>query len=423
MSAINRPVPGQCRRAVVLGAGIIGVTTAYALQRRGFSVKVVDRDEPGRGCSYGNGGAISPDFCVPIAMPGMLKRVPRWLLDPEGPLVVRWRDLPRSIPWLLRWIKAGQADRLGPISEALRQLHASSYRRYLEILGPSADGLMGMTGQLYLWGTNAPNATETLANQIRDNFGIETRMLNRDEIREIDPELAPIFARGQYFPDNGQTVNPLRLVQTIADLVKRNGGEILKRQTVKFEFDGSHVESLRCVGDVLEADIFVIAAGIASKHFAKSLGDDVPLQAERGYSLILPNPGVRPRIKVSNRDYMFGVTSMEEGVRIAGTVEIADADAPMDDRRPRVMLQIAKRMYPRLNVEGAEPWVGSRPSTPDSLPIIDRSSRFPNVIYAFGHGHTGLTGAPMTAEIAASLAANIPPPIDPTPFSLKRFSR
>lgn len=423
MSATNHPVTCQGRRAIVLGAGIIGVTTAYALQRRGFLVKVVDQNDPGRGCSYGNGGAISPDFCVPIAMPGMLKRVPKWLFDPEGPLVVRWRDLPSSMPWLLRWIRAGQADRLGPISQALRQLHATSYKQYLDILGPSAAGLMGMTGQLYVWGSSAPNATETLANQIRDSFGIETRMLNRDEIREMDAELAPIFTRGQYFPDNGQTVNPLRLVQTIADLVKRNGGEILKRQALKFEFNGSHVGSLRCVGDALEADIFVVAAGISSKHFAKALGDDVPLQAERGYSLMLPNPGVRPRVKVSNRDYMFGVTSMENGVRIAGTVEIADADAPMDERRPRVMLQIAKRMYPRLNVEGAEPWVGSRPSTPDSLPLIDRSSRSPNVIYAFGHGHTGLTGAPMTAEIAASLAANIPAPIDPAPFSLSRFKR
>lgn len=423
MRATARSGPGEGRRAVVLGAGIIGITTARALQCQGFSVTIVDEDDPGHGCSYGNGGAISPDFCVPIAMPGMLKRVPKWLFDPKGPLVVRWRDLPSSIPWLVRWIRAGQFDRLGPISQALRRLHATSYERYQEILGSNAAGLIEKTGQLYVWGTNAPNATETLANQIRKNFGIETRTLNPDEIREMDSELAALFVRGQYFPENGQTVNPLRLVQTIADIVRSDGGEILKRRALKFELNGRRARYLRCDGDLLEADIFVVAAGMSSKGFAKALGDRVPLQAERGYHVMLPNPGIRPRIKIMNRDHMFGLTSMEHGVRISGTVEIASPDAPMDERRPRAMLDIAKRMYPRLNDEDAEFWMGCRPSTPDSLPVIDRSSRAANIIYAFGHGHTGLTGAPMTGEVVAALAADIRPPIDPSPYSLARFSR
>jgi D-amino-acid dehydrogenase len=151
------------------------------------------------------------------------------------------------------------------------------------------------------------------------------------------------------------------------------------------------------------------------------LGDAIPLEAERGYHVMLPDPRVRPRIKISNRDQMFGLTPMEHGVRISGTVEFADPDAPMDNRRAEVLLIHAKRMYPGLNGEGAQYWMGSRPSTPDSLPVIDRASRARNVVYAFGHGHTGLTGAPMTADLVAALLTGAEPPIDPSPYRAGRF--
>jgi D-amino-acid dehydrogenase len=165
----------------------------------------------------------------------------------------------------------------------------------------------------------------------------------------------------------------------------------------------------------------VIAAGIRARPLAAQLGDRVPLEAERGYHVMLPDPRVRPRIKISNRDHMFGLTPMEHGVRISGTVEFAGPDAPMDERRARALLVHAKRMYPGLNDTGAQFWMGSRPSTPDSLPVIDRASRARNVIYAFGHGHTGLTGAPMTAELVAALAQHRTPAIDAAPYRVTRF--
>lgn len=413
--------PGAGQRAVVIGAGIIGITAALALQRQGFRTTVIDKGDPGRGCSYGNGGAISPDFCVPIAMPGMLRRLPGWLLDPEGPLVVRWTDLPGSLPWLVRWIRAGRLASVEQHARALRALHAPSYERYQRLLGPRSAGLIEMTGQLYVWQGNAPNATEDLARRIRESFDVETRGLTADEIRELDGNLAPIFSRGLFFPENGHTLNPLRLVQTLADMLQAEGGRVLRRKAVSFAMDGTAVRHLQCEDGALEGDLFVVAAGIASAGFARALGDRVPLQAERGYHVMLPAPVVRPRIKISNRDFMFGLTPMEHGVRISGTVEIARPDAPMDERRPRAMLALARRMYPGLDPQGAEFWMGSRPSTPDSLPVIDRASRARNVIYAFGHGHTGLTGAPMTAEMVTALATAGKPPADPRPYGLARF--
>jgi glycine/D-amino acid oxidase-like deaminating enzyme len=413
--------PGVGRRAVVIGAGIIGVTAALALQRQGFRTTVIDEGEPGRGCSYGNGGAISPDFCVPIALPGMLRRLPKWLLDPQGPLVVRWSDLPASLPWLVRWIRAGRIGQVEQHARALRALHAPSYESYQRILGPRSTGLIEMTGQLYVWQSDAPNATEDLARRIREGFGVETRALTAEDIRELDGNLAPVFSRGLFFPENGHTLNPLRLVQTLVDMFQAEGGQVLRRRAISFALDGGGAHHLLCEGQVLEGQVFVVAAGIASAGLARSLGDRIPLQAERGYHVMLPAPAVRPRIKISNRDYMFGLTPMEHGVRISGTVEIARPEAPMDKRRPQAMLDIARRMYPGLDPQDAEFWMGSRPSTPDSLPVIDRASRARNVIYAFGHGHTGLTGAPMTAEIVAALATEGKPSVDPQPYGLARF--
>ncbi|MEQ9199972.1 MAG: FAD-binding oxidoreductase, partial [Rhodospirillales bacterium] len=166
---------------------------------------------------------------------------------------------------------------------------------------------------------------------------------------------------------------------------------------------------------------FVLAAGIDSGAIARKLGDRIPLQAERGYHVMLPDPGITPRIKISNRESMFGMTPLETGVRIAGTVEIASPDAPMDEARAHAMLDHASNMYPGINTEGATFWMGSRPSIPDSLPVIDRSSRHENVIYAFGHGHFGLTGAPMTAELVVSRILGRPGPVPYEPYELKRF--
>jgi len=407
----------------VIGAGIVGATAGLVLQRQGgFAVTLVDKGEPGMECSYGNGGAISPDFCVPASLPGMLRRVPRWFADPLGPLVVRWRRLPAAAPWLVRWIRAGDESRVNAASVALRKLHATCLTRYDELLGAHAAGLIEKTGQIYVWQSDRASPTEALARALREKQGVVTQALDAAQIRALDPDLAPGFSRGLFFPDNGHTVNPLRLVQTIVQLFVAAGGKVERRNVTGFERAGESVKSVRCADGVdVAADAVVVAAGIRSGKFAKALGDSVALEAERGYHVMLPDPRVRPKIKISNRDRMFGLTPMEHGVRISGTVEFAHPDAPMDERRAQILLTNAKRMYPGLNGEGAKFWMGSRPSTPDSLPVVGRASRAHNVVYAFGHGHTGLTGAPMTADLVAAMLTGGTPPIDPSPYRVGRF--
>ena len=406
----------------VVGAGIIGATTALHLRRLGLDVVLIDRAEPGSGCSFGNGGAISPDLCVPMALPGMLRRVPRWFADPLGPLVVRWQSLPSALPWLIRWIRAGRMDRVELLAKALRALHGPSLRRYAALLGPDAAGLIERTGQLYVWTGDTAGPTEQLARDLRSRNGVESRALDADEIYQIDPELAPGFRRGLFFPDNGHTVNPQRLVETLVNYFAEAGGTIRRDNLVGFERADSRVTRLLLEsGERLRVGSMVLATGIDAKGFARQFGDPVPLQAERGYHVMLPNPRVRPVIKISNRDHMFGMTPMEHGVRISGTVEIAAPDAPFNEERAWGLLEQARRMYPRIDAEGATVWMGSRPSTPDSLPVIGTARRAPNVVYAFGHGHSGLTGAPMTAELVAHWLVGKNAPIDPAPYRPDRF--
>ena len=421
---MNAPAAGRHEddgQTVVVGAGIIGTLCALHLQRLGRPAVLVDPGEPGMGCSFGNGGAISPDLCVPVALPGMLRRVPGWFRDPLGPLVVRWQTLPSALPWLIRWVRAGRMDRVEVLARALRALHGPSLDRYESLLGPDR-ALIERTGQLYVWRSSAAGPTEGLARGLRERNGVETRVLDAAAIRAIDPQLAPVFTRGLFFPDNGHTVNPLRLVQTLVGRFVEAGGRVRRDAALDLVRRDGRVTGVRLAsGAVLDARAVVIATGMDGGPFASRLGDRVALQAERGYHVMLPNPGVRPVVKVSNRDHMFGLTPMEHGVRIAGTVEITTPGAPVNADRAWGLLELAKRMYPGLDGEGATIWMGCRPSTPDSLPIIGPARQAPNVVYAFGHGHAGLTGAPLTAELVAHWLGAGKAPIDPSPYRADRF--
>ena len=410
-------------RVAVIGGGIVGVTTALTLQRDGHDVVLIESDEVGMGCSYGNGGAISPDFCVPLAMPGMLKRVPRWFSDPLGPLVVRWQYLPGALPWLIRWVREGRdISRVRANSRAMNAIHRQALGDYQGLLGDQYDKLIEKTGQIYVWQHDRSGPVELLAKSLREDQGVEARALTKDEIRAIDPALNEVYDKGLFFPDNAHTTNPLKLVQQLASLFLARGGRCEKDTFRRFAIGSQgSATSARCSNADFDADYFVLATGIRGATMASDLGDRVLVQAERGYHVMLPSPGVVPAIKISNRDHMFGMAPMELGVRISGTVEIASPDAPPDYRRAQALLTRARQMYPGLNGEGAQFWMGSRPSSPDSLPVIDRASKATNVIYAFGHGHSGLTSAPMTARIVSSLISGAPAPIDLHPFRHSRF--
>ena len=406
---------------VVLGAGVVGLSTALYLQRSGHSVTVIDPMPPAGGTSYGNSGLISSDTAVPIALPGMLKKVPGWLADRNGPLIVRPSYLPRALPWLLRWIAASRMSRVLEISDAMRALHRGALDCWREMLGPEhfAD-LIRPVGQIRVWeGEGAGSAIEM---QLCERHGIRAQPLNGDDLRQIYPEIAPDIKRGLLLPGNAYTISPQRLVRTLGKLLVEAGGAIVAERTLKIipRVGGGYTLMNNISNRV--AQRVVVATGAWTRELLDPLGMPVPLETERGYHLMMPAPSITLPVPMSIKNRGFGLTSMEDGMRASGTVEIGGLHAPPDERRATVLMTHVKRVFPTLQTGEPSLWMGHRPSTPDSLPILGVAPRFPGLFLAFGHGHFGMTGGPPSGRLVAQLINGEKPGIDPAPYSCSRFS-
>jgi glycine/D-amino acid oxidase-like deaminating enzyme len=405
-------------KIVVIGAGIAGACCAHALVQDGHDVTIVDERDPGDGCSYGNAGQINIGSTLPIALPGMLKSVPGWIADPLGPVAVRWGYLPRALPWLLRWMRAGRRANADAASLQLKALSAASLQLYRMMLGNEGfSSLIRTSGHLHVWESATPSAADRLADEMVAAKGIHPRRLDARAIQEIEPALAPIYQRGLYFPDNGHTVNPQRLVRAIVQRCIDRGATLIKARVTGIAPDNTVVTPTHR----LPAETVIVAAGAWAKQLVQRFGIRPPLETERGYHAMLSSPGINLRVPVSSRDHHFVATPMEHGVRFAGTVEFAGFDAPPNYRRATILLDHARHMFPALRTEPVETWMGFRPSMPDSLPIIDRLPGRSNIYAAFGHGHYGLSLSPMTGQLIADLVAGRGTGIDLAPFRLARF--
>jgi D-amino-acid dehydrogenase len=415
------------RRVGVIGAGIVGVCAASWLQRDGHKVFIVEAGEPGHGASFGNAGALNASSVTPMSMPGIMWKVPQWLFDPLAPLALRWRYLPTIAPWLIRFIRAGSPEKVHAQARALRPLVGAT----LEALQPlirdaGAEDLVHRFGHLYVYRSPQGPEKERLAWQLRRENGVEIDEFNADELRQLEPALSRDYQRGILVRENGHTSNPLALVERLLDRFLGSGGELVRARAHGFVLDGGRLAAIRTDQGELAADTAVVCAGAWSKPLAAALGDKIPLETERGYHLMIRDPEAAPRIPTADADGKFVATPMATGLRFAGTVELAGLAAPPDWRRARILLEQGRRMLPGLAPDYPEErisvWMGHRPSLPDSLPVLGRSTATPDVIYAFGHGHVGLTAAPMTGKVVADLVASRPPAIDIAPFSPSRFA-
>lgn len=407
---------------LIIGAGVVGLSTALYLQRSGHAVTVLDPLGPAGGASFGNAGMLSPDTATPIAMPGMLRKVPGWLRDPLGPLAVRPSYFPRALPWLLRWVKAGRIDRVLAVSDAMRALHRDTLICWRELLGDALyHDLIRPSGQVHVWEGDDSSPTEAIEQRIRDRHGISAHALNADELRQMFPGIARDITRGLFVPGNGHTVSPQRIVHSLAHQFRAEGGAIIGERAMKLiPRDGSGYTVMTNVAN-RSADRVVVAAGAWSAQLLAPLGINVPLETERGYHAMLFSPSVTPAIPISSKTRAFFMTPMEDGLRVAGTVEIAGLDAPPDERRARILVDHARRLFPALQVGDVRYWMGFRPSTPDSLPILGPVRSRPDLYLAFGHGHFGMSGGPPSGRLLAKLISGQSAGVDANPYAAERF--
>lgn len=402
----------MARDAIILGAGVAGLSTAVFLQREGWTVTLLDPLGPAGGASFGNAGLLSPETVIPAAMPGMWRRVPRWLSDPMGPLTIRPAYLPRLAPWLARWLAETRLARVEANAAALHALHAPALEVWRELLGDAGyRDLMRQNGQVQLWeGTGGPGALDTA---LRERHGIRAEALGPDELRQLFPGIARDITRGLLVPGNGHTVSPARAVQSLARQVLAEGGVILPQKALKlFPREGGGWRVLANTA-VHEATAVVVAGGAWSAELLAPLGLRLPLETERGYHAHLPAPSLELRVPILHKSRGFGLTPMEDGLRAAGTVEFAGLRAAPDERRATLLAQQAKRLFPDLQFGTPRLWFGQRPSFPDSLPVVGAVPGRPGLHLCFGHGHFGMTGGPPSGRmLAAAMSGQAPKGLD-----------
>jgi D-amino-acid dehydrogenase len=406
-----------------IGAGVIGLCCARTLQRRGYSVTVIDPLDPGMGTSYGNAGILATGSVLPEGKPGLWKRVPGMLLDPLGPLTIRPSYLPKLTPWMLRFIANTTAKRSEEISQALATIVLPGLDHYRALLDdvPDEDIPIRQQGCLYLYPSAANLAAAQGDIETRRRRGVEIEMLGPDEVRQLVPAIGPDMAGGALATQSGHTTSPLALSQLLAARIVAEGGKFMKAKASGFAIgsDGpTHVHTDQ--GDI-PVEAVVVAAGAFSKPLAKSLGTTVPLDTERGYHMMLPQPGFDLRVPMLINAHGYAVTPMQDGIRLAGTVEFGGTEAVPNYARADMLLKRARQLFPDLQDAGAEKWMGHRPSMPDSLPVISRSSRFSRVFFAFGHGHLGLSLGAVTGRLIADLVQDRSSDISQTPFRADRF--
>jgi D-amino-acid dehydrogenase len=410
------------RHVAVIGAGIVGVCAAQYLRRDGHRVTLVDRQGPGEGASRGNAAVIAAESCLPVALPGIARRVPGMLLDPLGPLAIRWSYLPKLAPWLIEFVRASAPSRVEEISVALRALTRQAIDAYLPLMkSAGVDDMLKRTGWLAVYESEAKFAAAQDDLALQRRRGVTMTILRAEEIRQFEPSLAPVYRHAVHYPENAYVTDNFRLVQALAEDFVRQGGMILREEARDFVLGPAGPTHLVTDRARHAVDAVVVAAGAWSKALSVRLGHRPLLDTERGYHVMFPSWEGMPRLPLYSGDYSFAVTPLAHGLRVAGTVELGGLAAPPNNARARVLVERGRRMLPGLAPEPQSQWMGFRPSMPDSVPVISASPRHANAFFAFGHGHIGLTLGAVTGRLVADLVAGRDTGLDMRPYRIDRW--
>ncbi|WP_428540069.1 NAD(P)/FAD-dependent oxidoreductase [Profundibacter sp.] len=410
------------RDIIVIGAGIIGISTALALQASGFSVRILDRKGVAAEASQGNAGAFAFTDIVPLATPGIMLKAPKWLLDPMGPLSVPPSYALKIAPWMLRFWRASWRDRYDATITAqaqLMKLSRAALERQIQMV--SGEEMMQRDGQLQLYEGEREYAASLPGWELRRQHGVEFELLESPQkIAEIQPGLDLRFTHASFTPKWMNTCDPARWTEHLARNFVARGGTIDIDEVKSLSQEQGQV-LLTTTSGKQHARQVVVAAGAWSHRLAKTLGDKIPLETERGYNTTLPAGAFDLRTHLTFGGHGFVVSKISGGVRVGGAVELGGLTLAPNYKRADILLKKAVQFLPELNTQGGQQWMGFRPSTPDSLPVISYASNTRNVIYAFGHGHLGMTQAAGTAELVTSLANGNEATMSLDAFSASRF--
>ena len=408
----------------IIGAGIQGVCISIFLIKKGFKVTLIDRDEPANhSASYGNAGHFSPYASVPINRPDILVDVPSMLLSSTGPLALRWNYVPRMIPWFLKFIKNCTSKNMMHTAKYMHQILDLALPAYDEIFEEiNISDLVENKGIIYFW-TNKDLKSRDLEINIRNKLGVEQKLLSPHEIHDLEPHIKKIYHGGVLYPGARHARNPKKIVLKLLDLFKKKGGKFIKENVKKINFTPDNKPIIQTESNSYNFDKAVIACGAFSKKLTDQLDEKIPLDTERGYHVHFKGCDhllSRPVIFLNKG---FGITPMEQGLRVVGTVEFGGLKNPITEKRVLNLVNNAKYLFPELKEKKHEDqWLGFRPTLPDFLPVIGASKNHKNLFYSFGHHHLGWTLGAISGKIISKMISGEKTNLNLEPYSSLRFS-
>ena len=406
----------------VVGAGIQGVCTSLNLIKKGFEVTLIDRDEPGKkSASYGNAGHFSPYASLSMNRPDVLIDVPAMLLSTTGPLALKWNYVPKMIPWFLKFIKNCTKNKMMHTAKYMHQILDLALPAYDELFQEiDVTGLVESKGIIYFW-TKRDLKSRELEINVRKELGVEQKLLNAHEIHDLEPHIRQIYHEGILYPSARHTKNPRKILIKLFDLFLKKGGKFKKENVETINFSSDDKPLLKTNSNLYTFDKTVIACGAFSKKLTDQTNEKIPLDTERGYHVhfkgydhLLSRP-----IIFLNRG--FGITPMEQGLRVVGTVEFGGLKNPPSKKRILNLINNARYLFPELK-DHEDEWLGFRPTLPDFLPVLGPSKNYKNLFYSFGHHHLGWTLGAISGKIISGMIAEEKTNLDLSPYSSQRFS-
>lgn len=411
------------RSILIVGAGITGVCAAEWLRRDGWQVTLIDPVLPGDAgqTSFGNAGLLSRTSVMPLATASLVRKLPSMLLDPESPLFLRWSYLPRLLPWLAPFLRNAGTERVRQISAWLAALTSDTSEQHFSLArGTEAERFIRIGEFISLYPQKSNYDADVLTMEIRRSFGLVPDQLGRSDILERDPNIGPRYNFGTVFADVGWLSSPGGYIAALFAHFQRNGGAYRRSRVVSVK-PGVSPGLVLEGGETLSGDKIVLAAGAWSARLARALGMRMKLEAERGYHIAMRSPSFTAPQPYMVTDAKFVLTPMDGFLRAAGVVEFAGLDAPPATQPVDLIRKGVRKVYPTLEFEAEENWMGRRPTTPDSLPVIGEAASAPNILHAYGGQHIGLTIAPRIGRLVADLAGRRHPNIDLRPYRPDRF--
>ena len=411
------------KTVAIVGAGIVGVSTAIWCLRDGHNVILIDRKGPGEGTSHGNGGVLASNGVIPVSVPGLWKKAPGMLFSPDQPLFLKWSYLPKLLPWLRRFLGHGTAEHVRHRAAAMAGIVGDSLADHQALAqGTGAEHWIHPADYVFLYKDRAHFESDAFGWQVRRDLGFDWEELDGADFKTYDPVFGPSIDFGVRCPNHGRIADPGRYVKDLAAHAESQGAKLVIGEVTDVARDQDRITGVRVGGETLACDTLVLAAGVWSKDLAAKLGVKVPIESERGYHLELYEPSVMPRSPVMVAAAKFVATPMEGRLRCAGVVEFGGLDAPASKAPIDLLRRQIREAIPGLTWKHEVEWMGHRPSVADSLPLIGAAPGTKGAFFGFGHDHVGLTGGPKTGRILSQLISERQPNIDLTPYSPARWA-